>query len=102
MIYGKLNDQFLTELIDDKVSYTVQDEKTNKMVTRKYSQMTDKQKENVVNRIKSKNAEYAKIYVWTSEGHKYYATAEMKAELKKVGITKNIFVETAKQKGFVN
>ena len=60
--------------------------------------MSEEQKKNVLNRITTQNASYAKIFVWTNEGHKYYCSSSERIELSKIGITKNIYVGN---KGFV-
>lgn len=99
--YGQLNNKYITDFLNNKVAYDVIDEKTNKKVTRKYSQMTDKQRINVINRIKSQNSKYAKIAAWVSSGNDYFTTKEERTALAKVGITKNIYIANSKKNGFV-
>ena len=60
--------------------------------------MTDEQKASVIERTMALNAKYAKIYQWTKEGHKYYASDSIYQELKKLGITSNVY---RGDKGFV-
>ena len=47
----------------------------------------------------SDNATIAKIYIYTSNGGKYYTSEEERKELRKLGIT-NVYIKTAKKKGF--
>jgi len=64
--------------------------------------MTDTQKASVINRIMNENAGYAKIYILTDSGkYKYYATDSEYQELRKLGITKNVYRQTGKTSGFV-
>ena len=103
MYYGKLNDKTLTAFINNKVKYKVLDKKTNKYKELYYRQMTDEQKADVIERIMSNNATTAKIYILTSTGkYKYYASSyEKYQELKKLGISKNLYTKTDKREGFV-
>ena len=61
--------------------------------------MTTEQKKSVIQRIMSDNASYAKIYVYTSNGGKYYTTEDEYKTFKKLGI-KNVYIATNKKKGF--
>lgn len=90
--YGELNNAVLTDFFNNKTKYRVQDKKTGKYSDLYYRQMTDEQKKTVITRIMSNNSKFAKIYVWTSEGHKYYCTKSEYYELMRLGITKNIRV----------
>lgn len=90
--YGELNNAVLTDFFNNKIKYKVQDKKTGKYSELYYKQMTDEQKKTVITRIMSNNSKFAKIYVWTSEGHKYYCTKSEYYELMRLGITKNIRV----------
>lgn len=90
--YGELNNAVLTDFFNNKIKYKVQDKKTGKYSELYYKQMTDEQKKTVITRIMSNNSKFAKIYVWTSEGHKYYCTKSEYYELMRLGITKNIQV----------
>ena len=50
----------------------------------------------------NENAGYAKIYILTDSGkYKYYATDSEYQELRKLGITKNVYRQTGKTSGFV-
>lgn len=98
--YGKLNEDSLSKLMNNKEKYTVQND-DGKYVTLTYSNMTDKQKATVIKRIMSDNSSISKIYILTSTGkYKYYASDEEYKELKKLGLT-NVYKETKKLKGFV-
>ena len=70
----------------------------NEYKTLTYNQMTDEQRRTAVNTIMSNNAEIAKIQAWTSQGNKYYASAELYKKLIERKITKNVYRGT---KGFV-
>lgn len=99
--YGKLNANELKELFANKRKYKVKDSKTGKFVELTYSRMTDEQKKNVIARVMSTNADYAKIYVLTSTGkYKYYATEAEYTALKKLGITQNVY--RAKESKYVS
>lgn len=103
MYYGKLNNKTLTAFINNKVKYKVLDKNTNKYKELYYRQMTNEQKADVIERIMSNNATTAKIYILTSTGkYKYYASSyEKYQELKKLGISKNLYTKTDKREGFV-
>lgn len=90
--YGELNNAVLTDFFNNKTRYKVQDKKTGQYSELYYKQMTDEQKKTVITRIMSNNSKFAKVYVWTSEGHKYYCTESEYYELVRLGITKNIRV----------
>ena len=99
--YGKLNNKLLTELMSNKKTYKVWDEKQNKYVEIKYKAMTESQKKTVIERIMNNNGQIAKIYILTSSGGwKYYADDSEYLELKKLGL-KNIYKKTNKLEGFV-
>lgn len=99
--YGKLTNQTLTQLVNNNVRYKVLDEKTNKYIELYYKQMTDKQKKSALTSLESKNRTYAKVYMLTNDGYKYYAGATQYAALRALGITKNVYKKTLKLKGFV-
>lgn len=102
-VYGKLNNEAITDFINNKIAYEVTDEKDeNKKVILKYNKMTVKQKKQVIERIKRNNAKYAKIYVWTKDGHKYYTTSSERKTLQQLGITSNILLKNKNLEGFVN
>ena len=64
--------------------------------------MTDKQKATVIDRIMLNNSRIAKTYILTSSGkYKYYASSEEYNELKKLGITKNVYKKSEKYDGYV-
>lgn len=93
--YGKLNAKSLPKLKTQKHQVRNDDGKT---VTLAWNKMTDEQKASVIERTMALNAKYAKIYQWTKEGHKYYASDSIYQELKKLGITSNVY---RGDKGFV-
>lgn len=107
-VYGELNNVTLKQFMNNKIKYKVKayDKQGNELDYYKeltYSQMNDTQKKNVINRIMTNNAKYAKIYVWTSNGHKYYATDEEFSDLRKLGLyTENTYKERKYKKGFVD
>lgn len=98
--YGELNAKALKELYTSKNKYTVQLENGRyKELT--YSQMSDEQKKRVIERVMSENARYAKIYVYTGRGGKFYAGTNEYKDLRRLGIIKNVYRENRKFKGFV-
>lgn len=100
-MYGSLNKTTLADLVNNKKKYRIQDNKTGKYVEKYYSAMTDEERGTIINRIMSENSTYAKIYVWTSEGHKYYTTSSEYTTLAKLGITKNVY-RTSNSKQLMN
>lgn len=96
--YGKLNNKVLTDFINGKTTREVENEQ-GRRVKLYYNQMTMEQKKSALTSIASQNAEYAKIYVWTQSGHKYYCSKEMRSKLLQAGITENIYIGN---KGYVN
>ncbi len=100
-MYGSLNKTALADLVNNKKKYRIQDNKTGKYVEKYYSAMTDEERGTIINRIMSENSTYAKIYVWTSEGHKYYTTSSEYTTLAKLGITKNVY-RTSNSKQLMN
>lgn len=99
--YGELNNASLTAFFNNKSSHTVQNE-DGTYSTLTYSQMTADQRASAYNNILSKNAEYAKVYVWTTSGHKYYASSTMYSTLRELGIRTNVYLETSKYSGYVS
>lgn len=100
--YGKLNEKDLADFIEGRKSYKVLNDKTGKYVELKYGKMTDKQKATVIDRIMSNNSSIAKTYILTSTGkYKYYASSDEYDELKKLGITKNVYKKSDKYEGYV-
>lgn len=96
--YGELNNNSLKELFASKKKYRVQKE-DGSYVELVYNKMTTEQKKSVIQRIMSDNATIAKIYIYTSNGGKYYTSEEERKELRKLGIT-NVYIKTAKKKSF--
>lgn len=103
--YGTLNKADLKEFVSNRKRYRVKAVDNNgnelnyyKILT--YSQMNSEQRKSVINRIMANNAKIAKIYVWTSNGHKYYAGETEYSELAKLGIYKNVLLENKRQTGF--
>lgn len=96
--YGELNNDSLKELFASKKKYKVQKE-DGSYTELVYNKMTTEQKKSVIQRIMSDNATIAKIYIYTSNGGKYYTSEEERKELRKLGIT-NVYIKTAKKKGF--
>lgn len=96
--YGELNNDSLKELFASKKKYKVQKE-DGSYTELVYNKMTTEQKKSVIQRIMSDNAAIAKIYIYTSNGGKYYTSEEERKELRKLGI-KNVYIKTAKKKGF--
>lgn len=96
--YGELNKDSLAELFASKKKYKVKKE-DGTYVELVYNKMTQRQKKSVIQRLMSDNASYAKIYVYTSNGYKYYTTEEEYKVLKKLGI-KNVYIGTKSKKGF--
>ena len=104
--YGQLNKDELNKFRLGKSKYSVMmyDKNGNSLGYYKeltYQQMSNKQRKSVINRIMANNAKYAKIYVWTSAGHKYYTSKEERSELVKLGLYKNIFVKSKNKEGFI-
>ena len=84
--------------MESKKKYRVQKE-DGSYVELVYNKMTTEQKKSVIQRIMSDNATIAKIYIYTSNGGKYYTSEEERKELIRLGIT-NVEIKTAKKKGF--
>ena len=86
----------MTKFYNNNMAVKIKVGNSYRMMT--YNQMDDSQRKYAVQTIMSNNAELAKIAAWTSKGHKYYASQETYTNLRKHGITGNIFVGT---NGFV-
>lgn len=99
-LYGKLNKSKLTKFYNNSLKVKVKMENgTYKELT--YSQMNDEQKKAAINNLMSNNSSLSKIYILTSTGkYKYYASESEYEELKKLGITKNIYIKTNNKSGF--
>ena len=94
--YGKLNDTSLSELQNKSHLVEMTD---GSYKTLPWSQMDFDQRQNVIERTFTKNATYAKIYMWTQvQKHKYYTNAETRRVLQELGITSNVYLG---DKGFV-
>lgn len=100
-MYGQLNNKYLLQFMQNKVKYSVVNE-NGKTVELYYRQMTKEQRKSVVNRIMTNNAKMAKVYVWTSEGHKYYTNESFRNELIKNGIRAGVYLKSGKTEGFKN
>lgn len=98
--YGELNKKDLEALLNNQLRLKVKNENGtySKLL---YKQMTDKQKRAAFEQVMSKNSSYAKVYVLTSKGYKYYASESEFIELRKLGITKNVYRKNNKHSGFV-
>ena len=94
--YGKLNANSLSELQNQSHLVEMTD---GTFETLRWNQMTDAQRKNVIERTFTKNATYAKIYMWTQvQKHKYYTNQETRNVLKELGITSNVYLG---DKGYV-
>jgi CTP synthase (UTP-ammonia lyase) len=98
--YGELNKKDLDALLNNQLRIKVKNEKGtySKLL---YSQMTEKQKKAAFTQIMGKNSQYAQVYILTSKGYKYYASESEYIELRKLGVTKNVYRKTNKLSGFV-
>lgn len=94
--YGRLNAASLAEVQNKSHLVEMTD---GSYKTLSWSQMNDIQRTNVLERIFTKNATYAKIYMWTQvQKHKYYTNKETRNVLKELGITSNVYLG---DKGYV-
>lgn len=98
-VYGQMNNQDLKKLYNNQIVVRVKDA-NGKYVELRYNQMTSEQKKSAIESIMTDNAKLAKIYVYTNNGGKYYATPTEYSKLRAAGIVKNVFRETSKLKGF--
>ncbi len=98
-MYGQLNNKYLLQFMQNKIKYLVEDKNGNRLELY-YRQMTKEQRKSVVNRIMTNNAKMAKVYVWTSEGHKYYTNESFRNELVKNGIRSGVYLKSGKTEGF--
>lgn len=99
LYYGQLNNTSLQKFVNNQEKYYVENEQ-GKRVQLYYNQMTDKQKKSVITRIMSDNAKYAKVYMGTKMGYKYYANEEDFKVLRQLGIA-NVYKKTKQYDGFV-
>ena len=95
--YGEWNAQALELFYKNQKRVRIKVGNTYK--TMSYNQMNDAERKAAVQQIMSKNATYAKILAWTKKGNKYYASADEYKELRRLGITSNLYRGT---KGFVS
>lgn len=94
--YGSLNKNSLSNVKNKSHLVKMAD---GSFKTLDWDEMTDTQRTNVIEKIFTTNANYAKIYMWTQVlGNKYYTNQSTKNTLKELGITSNIFLG---DKGFV-
>jgi hypothetical protein len=93
--YGALNKKSLSKIKSQKHSVEMPD---GKYKTLSWDQMNDKQRTVVLSRTMTHNAQLAKIYSWTQNGGKYYASDSLYKELRSLGITQNVYKG---DKGFV-
>ena len=98
--YGELNHSDLNKLYNDQILVSV-DMPNGSRKELRYSQMSTEQRKSAIEKIMTDNAKIAKIYVYTKGGGKYYATNKEWEELRKMGITLNVFKQTNKLKGFI-
>lgn len=98
LYYGQLNSESLQLFVDNKTKYTVEND-NGKRVQLFYNQMTDKQKKSVITRIMNDNAKYAKVYVATKSGWKYYANETDFKALRSLGIN-NVYLANKIYQGF--
>jgi len=94
--YGKWNAIDLEKFYQNQMQVKIKVNNEYKTLT--YNQMTEEQRRTAVNTIMSNNAEIAKIQAWTSQGNKYYASADLYKKLVERKITTNVYRGT---KGFV-
>lgn len=95
--YGQWNAQVLEQFYKNKKAVRLKVGDGYKTLT--YNQMNDAQRKQAVQQLMQTNATYAKIKAWTDAGNKYYASAGEYAELRRLGITSNVYRGT---KGYVN
>lgn len=93
--YGELNSKTLPALQSQRHYVQMPD---NTYRTLSWNDMSDKQRANVIERTTNENAQTAKVWAWTEAGHRYYTTKSEWLELRKLGITKNVYLG---DKGFV-
>lgn len=99
LYYGELNNNSLNKFINNQEKYYVENEKGTR-VNLYYNKMTDKQKKSVITRIMSDNAKYAKVYIGTQMGYKYYGTEDEVKKLIQLGI-RNVYIKSDTRTGFV-
>ena len=98
--YGQLNKKDLSDLTSNRLKIKVKNDKGN-YVSLYYKQMDDKQKKAAIEQIMSNNSTYAKVYILTSKGYKYYTTGTEFSKLRELGIIENVYRKTGIKDGFV-
>ena len=99
--YGQRNSADLKELQSNSKTYKVK-QANGTFKNLRWSQMTDKEKATIIDRIMTDNSGYAKIFILTDSGdYKYFATDSEFSALRALGITKNIYRKNNKYSGFV-
>ena len=99
VFYGKLNNKSISKLNNKKIEITTENGNTKEIY---YKNADDKQKKAAIESVLSTNSRYSKIYILTSTGkYKYYASDSEYEELRKLGITKNVYRAIGTKKGFV-
>lgn len=94
--YGELNNQSLPKIKSQKHEVKMPD---GTYETLSWDDMSKDQRGDVIDRTMSRNADLAKIYMWTSVmSKKYYASDAVYKRLKDAGITQNVY---RGDKGFV-
>lgn len=87
--YGELNNQSLPKIKSQKHEVKMPD---GTYETLSWDDMSKDQRGDVIDRIMSRNADLAKIYMWTNVmGKKYYASDAVYKRLKDAGITQNVY-----------
>lgn len=86
--YGQLNEQSLKRITSQSHYVKMSD---GKYKTLPWTKLDKGQQENVMNRVFTENAKIAKIYIWTKEGHKYYAGDDMYKKLISLGVSSNVY-----------
>ena len=99
--YGKRNKDTLTKFLNNQTTKKVKTD-SGEYKELKYSQMSEKEKGAAIDSIMSTNSTYAKIYILTRTGeYKYYASDSEYEQLKKLGITQNVYRKIGNKTGFV-
>ena len=87
--YGELNKESLAKIKSQKHRVEMPD---GTFKTLSWDRMSDEQRANVLSRTFTRNAEIAKVYMWTQViGKKFYASNSLWQILRQLGITKNVY-----------
>ena len=98
--YGSLNVESFKEFNSNTKFKIQQSDGSYKWY--RFSQLSEKEKAAVISRTMTNNSGYAKVYILTESGkYKYYADEAEYKELRTLGITKNVYKASKKNKGFV-